>query len=106
MNTVQKHKRKWKRYRYKYIIKPKIEEIEKIKNSLIGFKLKDIKIKFGVKLNYFDLNDEISFLTMYKRSKEDIICSARFIKDEGNYYTVKEEFIDFDLIEEVLENKS
>ena len=52
------------------------------------------------------MNDEISFLTMYKRSKEDIICSARFIKDEGNYYTVKEEFIDFDLIEEVLENKS
>jgi len=96
-------RKKYKKYyRYKYIIKPKIEEIEKIKNSLIGYEFYDIKVKFGGNKIYSNLNEEISFLSEFKRSKEDVVCSVRFIKDEGKYFIVKEEEIDFDFIEEDL----
>ncbi|MEM2178770.1 MAG: hypothetical protein QW272_08145 [Candidatus Methanomethylicaceae archaeon] len=95
---------KQKKTRYKYKIIPKIEEIEKLKNSLIGYELYNIKVKFGGRgIKYYNLNDEISYLTYFKYSKENVIVSIRFIKDEGYYYSIKEEEIDFDFIEE--ENK-
>ncbi len=102
MEVMQKRRRGF-RYRYKYIIKPKIEEIERIKHSLSGYKLYDIKIRFGGKTKYFNLNEEISFLSAFRHFKENIVCSARFIKDIGSFYTIREKYIDFDLIEESLE---
>lgn len=104
----QEKKREYKkRIRYKYTIIPKIEEIEKIKYSLIGYKLYNIKVKFGGRgIKYYNLNDEISYLTMHKYSKENVIVSIRFIKDEGYYYSIKEEEIDFDFIEEEIKRGS
>jgi len=95
-----------KKYRYKYTIKPRIEEIEKIKHSLFGYELYDIKIRIGRKnkIFYSKINEEFSFPSSIKFSKEQIECIARFIKDKDDFFIVKEKNIDFDLIEEVMKN--
>jgi len=92
--------RKHNRYKYKYTIRPRIEDIEKIKHSLFGYELYDIKIRIGSKkIFYLKINEDFSFPSSIKISKEQIVCIARFIKDIGKFYIVKEKKIDFDLIE-------
>jgi hypothetical protein len=98
--------RKHYHYRYKYIIKPRIEDVEKIKHSLFGYELYDIKIRIGRKnkIFYSKINEDFSFPSSVKISKEDVVCIARFIKEKDNFYIVKEKNIDFDLIEEMMKN--
>jgi hypothetical protein len=88
-----------KHYKYKYIIKPRIEDIEKLKHSLFGYELYDIKIRIRNKIFYLKINEDFSFPSSIKISKEQIVCIARFIKEKDNFYIVKEKSIDFDLIE-------
>jgi hypothetical protein len=95
-----KHRKHYK-YKYKYAIRPKIEEIGKLRHSLFGYELYDIKIRIGRKnkIFYSKINEDFSFPSSVKISKEQIVCIARFIKEKGDFYIVKEKNIDFDLIE-------
>ena len=104
MKAIQEYKKRGYKYKYKYTIKPRIEEIEKLRFSFIGYELYDIKIKIRNRNLYLKLNEEFSFPSSIKISKEQIECIARFIKDKGDFFIVKEKNIDFDLIEEVMKN--
>jgi hypothetical protein len=100
LKAIQEYKKRHYRYKYKYAIRPRIEEIEKIKHSLFGYELYDIKIRIGSKkIFYLKINEDFSFPSSIKISKEQIVCIARFIKDIGKFYIVKEKKINFDLIE-------
>jgi hypothetical protein len=108
LKAIQEYKKRHYKYKYKYTIRPRIEDIEKIKHSLFGYELYDIKIRIGRKnkIFYSKINEDFSFPSSVKVSKEQIVCIARFIKDIGNFYIVKEKNIDFDLIEEMMKNAS
>jgi hypothetical protein len=104
MKVIQK--KRGYNYRYKYTIKPRIEEIEKLRYSLFEYEFYNIKIKIKNKNKtfYLKLGEEFSYFSNLKYSKEDIICVAQFIKDVGFFFIIKEEEIDFDFIEEIMKN--